>query len=91
MIIAQPTEAKAVQLFEKKLIADFSGVNTKLAFYTNILFPNKESKRQDIKIVYSIRNKGKSKKKKELSLKDLKWMKTINMEMQWQNLSPTVA
>ena len=64
MIIAQPTEAKAVQLFEKKLIADFSGVNTKLAFYTNILFPNKESKRQDIKIVYSIRNKGKSKKKR---------------------------
>ena len=49
MINALPTEAKDVQLFEKKLFGDFSGVNTKLAFYTNILFPNKESKRQDDK------------------------------------------
>ena len=42
------------------------------------------------KIVCSIKNNRKS-KKKELSLKDLKWMKNINMEMQWQNLSPTVV
>ena len=41
-----------------------------ILFDTNILVPNKdeESKRQDLKIVYSIKNNGKSETKK-LSLK----------------------
>ena len=57
MIIAFPTERKSVQLFEKTLIGGFSAVNARLAFDTNILFPNKdeESKRQDLKTVYNLK------------------------------------
>ena len=68
-IIAFPTEAETVQLLEKILIGGFSGVNTRLAFDINILFPNKdkESKRQDLKILYSITNYGKSETKRIVS------------------------
>ena len=51
------------------MIGGFSGVNTRLAFDTNILFHNKdeESKCQDFKIEYSMKNKGKSETKRIVS------------------------
>ena len=69
VVVAVPTEAETVHLFEKTLIGGFSGVNTRLAFDTNILFPNKDEKseRQDLKIVYSTKNNGKSETKRIVS------------------------
>ena len=47
MIIALPTKAETVPLFEKKLIGGFTGVSTRLEYDTNFLLFNKdeESKR----------------------------------------------
>ena len=67
--IVLPTEAESVQIFEKTLIGGSSAVNTRLAFNTNILFPNEdeESKKQDLKISNNIKNKGKTKTKRVVS------------------------
>ena len=69
VIIALPTETKTVQLFEKRLIGEFSAVNARLEFDINILFPNKDeaSKRQDLKIVFNIKNNGKNETKRIVS------------------------
>ena len=41
-IIALPTDAETVKIFEKPLIGGFSGVNTRLAFDSQILQPKNQ-------------------------------------------------
>ena len=43
--IALPTDAEHVRLFEKTLIGDFSCVNTRLAFDTEILIDDKRNEK----------------------------------------------
>ena len=57
-LIALPTNSEHVPLFEKTLIGGFSGVNTRLAFDTTILFLNENEsneKREDLKIIYNLK------------------------------------
>ena len=50
-IIALPTQAEIVDLFERTLIGGFSCVNTRLAFDSKILLP-----KEDQKLIYKIKN-----------------------------------
>ena len=52
------------------MIGGFSGLNTRLAFDTNILFPNKndlDKKRDNLKIVYNLKIDNKQQKKRVVS------------------------
>ena len=44
-LIALPTETEHVRIFEKTLIREFSCVNTRLAFNTQILLSNKKNEK----------------------------------------------
>ena len=73
VIIALPTDSETVEIFKKTLISGFSCVNTRLAFDTDILMLNvkpdlaagefQERKRQDLKIVYSLKSSDDEKHK----------------------------
>ena len=65
-MIALPTDAEQVRVFEKTLIGGFSCVNTRLAFDTQILLPDKESE----KAIFNLEINGA--KKKRISTKILK-------------------
>ena len=47
IIIALPTSNKVIDIFEKTLTGDFSCVNTRLAFDTEMLLPNLSEKNSD--------------------------------------------
>ena len=67
-IIALPTCAEHVELFEKTLIGSFSSINTRLAFDTNVLLPNNVSgKRKDLKVIYKLNINGEKQKKRSVS------------------------
>ena len=67
-IIALPTCAEHVELFEKTLIGSFSSINTPLAFDTNVLLPNNVSgKRKDLKVIYKLNINGEKQKKRSVS------------------------
>ena len=52
-LIALPTDAEQVKLFEKTLIGSFSCVNTRLAFDMQILLPKNE--KDNYKLVYDVK------------------------------------
>ena len=70
MCCCTSNQLRTCSLFEKTLIGDFSGVNSGLAFDTNVLFPNKndtDKKRDDLKIVYNLKIDNKQEKKRVVS------------------------
>ena len=66
-LIALPTEAEHVRMFEKTLIGGFSCVNTRLAFDTQILLSNNENE----KAIFDSKING-EKQTKIISIKILK-------------------
>ena len=66
-LIALPTEAEHVRMFEKTLIGGFSCVNTRLAFDTRILLSNNENE----KAIFDLEING-EKQTKRISTKILK-------------------
>ena len=75
VILALPTKLEHVGIFEQKIKCDFSSVNTKLAFHTQILLPNLDkpnentddnplNKDYDYKVVYNLKLDGKKSEKK---------------------------
>ena len=87
-ILALPINSVQMEVFEKTVCGGFSAVNNRLAFDTEILMPNlrpvdlnkmtidesfKAYKRDDLKIVYSFKQKGEKKfQKKRVITKILK-------------------
>ena len=76
VILALPTKLEHVGIFEQKIKGDFSSVNTRLAFNTQILLPNLDkpnentddnplNKDYDFKVVYNLKSDGKKSEKKE--------------------------
>ena len=66
-IIALPTNSDHAIFFEETLIGGFSRINTRLAFDTSILFPNKDDsdeQRKDLKIVYDLAIDNEQKRKR---------------------------
>ena len=66
-LIALPTDAEHVRVFEKTLIGGFSCVNTRVAFDTQILLSNKENE----KAIFDLEINGK-KQIKRVSTKIIK-------------------
>ena len=69
-LIALPTNYEHVLLFGKTLIVGFSGVKTRLAFDTSILFPNKDEsdeKREGLKIICDLKIDNEYKKERVVS------------------------
>ena len=56
-LIALPTDAEYVRVFEKTLICGFSCVNTRLAFDTQILLSNKENEKAIFDLEIMVKNK----------------------------------
>ena len=97
-ILVLPINSVQMEVFEKTVCGGFSAVNNRLAFDTEILMPNlrpvdlnkmtidesfKAYKRDDLKIVYSFKQKGEKKfQKKELSQKFSRWMRITSMVSQ---------
>ena len=61
-IIALPTQAEIVDLFEQTLIGGFSCVNVRLGFDSKILLPKdlKNKPKENSKLIYKIRNEDKN-------------------------------
>ena len=60
VIIALPTTAEHLEIFEKTVTGGFSCVNTRLAFDTAVLLPKKEDGTRDnnFKVIYNINGKN---------------------------------
>ena len=56
-LIALPTDAAHIRVFEKTLIGGFSFVNTRLAFDTQSLL----SEKQNLKVIFDLNINGKKK------------------------------
>ena len=69
-MIALPTKAEQVKLFERTLIGAFSRVNTRLAFDSQILLS--KNKRDNFKLIYGIKTGAGIKEKKRVTTKILK-------------------
>ena len=54
-LIAPPTDAEQIRLFERTLISGYSCVNVRLAFGSQILMPKNE--RGNLKLIYGIKKK----------------------------------
>ena len=79
-IIAFPTKAEILELFEQTLTGGFSCVNARLSFDSKILLPKgKENKpNQKFKFIYRIKNELTNKlENKRIVTKYSKWMKSI--------------
>ena len=76
-LIALSTVAEHVRVFEKALIGGFSIVNTRLAFHSQILLPEKENE----KVILDL-DINEKKKQKGSQQKFLRWMKMINTNRQ---------
>ena len=61
-IIALPTQAEIVDLFEQTLIGGFSCVNVRLGFDSKVLLPedSKNKPKENSKLIYKIRNEDKN-------------------------------
>ena len=60
-LIALPTDAEQVKLFERTSIGEFSCVSTRLAFDSQILMPKNE--RSNLKLIYEIKTKNEKENK----------------------------
>ena len=64
IIIALPTNAEHVEIFEKTVTGGFSSVNTRLAFDTQIFLPKTPDGNRNLnyKVVYNIKDEESDKK-----------------------------
>ena len=104
-ILALPINNTQMEIFEKTLCGGFSSVNTRLSFDTELLMPNltksdyqnmnidqgfKAFKRDDLKIVYSLKLDGeKSFRKKRVITKIIKFDENIQYGFAMTQPMPT--